>query len=81
MRICAVAAGKTKVKISKAAAAEDGSRSGAEQDEQREEGPVTEFTVGPHGHFKVKPGTVCIVRNPMYLDAVLHITSLSWFET
>ncbi|KAK3318947.1 hypothetical protein B0H66DRAFT_603510 [Apodospora peruviana] len=42
-------------------------------------GEEPEFTIGPHGMFKVKDGVPCTVRNWMYVDAVLHVTSLSGF--
>ncbi|PKS05298.1 hypothetical protein jhhlp_008670 [Lomentospora prolificans] len=32
--------------------------------------------VGPNGMFKILPGTTCVVENRLYLDAVLHITTL-----
>lgn len=34
------------------------------------------FTMGPHGMFKVKPGTSFLVENRLYIDAYLHITAL-----
>ncbi|KAL2258114.1 hypothetical protein VTK26DRAFT_8704 [Humicola hyalothermophila] len=38
-----------------------------------------EFVVGPHGLFKVKAGVGCVVRNGMYIDAVLHVTVLQGY--
>ncbi|RYP76646.1 hypothetical protein DL769_003606 [Monosporascus sp. CRB-8-3] len=35
-----------------------------------------EFTIGPHGMFKVGPGVECTAINMLYLDAVLHISVL-----
>lgn len=34
-----------------------------------------EFTIGPHGMFKIKPGLKAWVQNRLYVDSVLHITS------
>jgi hypothetical protein len=34
------------------------------------------FSIGPHGVWKVKPGQECSVRNLLYGDAVLHITTI-----
>lgn len=34
-----------------------------------------EFTIGPHGMFKIKPGLKASVQNRLYIDSVLHITS------
>ncbi|KAK3294303.1 uncharacterized protein B0H64DRAFT_184045 [Chaetomium fimeti] len=39
-------------------------------------GEETEFVVGPHGMFKVKPGVRCVVRNGLYLEAVVHTVML-----
>jgi len=36
-----------------------------------------EFTVGPHGLFKLKPGVACVVENRNYDDAVLHVSLIS----
>jgi len=37
----------------------------------------SEFTIGPHGLFKVRPGTACSVQNRLYIDAIVHISSLT----
>jgi hypothetical protein len=42
-------------------------------------GEEPEFTIGPHGMFKVKPGVGCKVQNWMYMDAILHVTVLDGF--
>jgi len=42
-------------------------------------GDEPEFTIGPHGVFKVKAGTSCSVHNRMYADAVLHTVVLHGF--
>jgi len=42
-------------------------------------GDEPEFTIGPHGMFKVKPGVASTVQNWMYMDAILHVTVLSGF--
>ncbi|KAK4448009.1 hypothetical protein QBC34DRAFT_301814 [Podospora aff. communis PSN243] len=42
-------------------------------------GDEPEFTIGPHGMFKVKPGVGCKVQNWMYMDAILHVTVLDGF--
>lgn len=34
-----------------------------------------DFTIGPHGMFKIKPGLKVWVQNRLYVDAVLHIAS------
>lgn len=34
-----------------------------------------EFTIGPHGMFKIKPGLKACVQNRLYIDSVLHIVS------
>lgn len=39
-------------------------------------GDEPEFVVGPHGLFKIEPGLKCVVFNRLYIDAVLHITSV-----
>lgn len=39
-------------------------------------GDEAEFVVGPHGMFKVKPGVRCVVRNGLYLEAVVHTVVL-----
>ncbi|RYO74871.1 hypothetical protein DL766_008152 [Monosporascus sp. MC13-8B] len=35
-----------------------------------------EFTIGPHGMFKVGPGVECTAINTLYVDAMLHISVL-----
>ncbi|RYP20108.1 hypothetical protein DL767_009525 [Monosporascus sp. MG133] len=35
-----------------------------------------EFTIGPHGMFKVGPGVECIAINTLYVDAMLHVSVL-----
>jgi len=42
-------------------------------------GDEPEFTIGPHGMFRIKPGTTCVVQNRMYVDAIVHVTALSGF--
>ncbi|KAK1834260.1 hypothetical protein QBC39DRAFT_252901 [Podospora conica] len=42
-------------------------------------GDEPEFTIGPHGMFRIKPGTSCVVQNWMYVDAILHVTVLAGF--
>ncbi|KAJ3940264.1 uncharacterized protein N0V96_009255 [Colletotrichum fioriniae] len=37
------------------------------------------FSMGPNGMFKMKPGTACTVLNRLYIDAVLHVTTVSSF--
>lgn len=37
------------------------------------------FQIGPNGMFKVKPGTACSVENRMYVDAVIHVTSVAQY--
>lgn len=39
-------------------------------------GSDTEFRIGPNGMFKVPPGMACVVRNRVYVDAVLHVTTV-----
>ncbi|KAH6632341.1 hypothetical protein F5144DRAFT_573747 [Chaetomium tenue] len=39
-------------------------------------GDEAEFLVGPHGMFKVKAGVRCVVRNGLYLEAVVHTVVL-----
>lgn len=34
-----------------------------------------EFTIGPHGMFKVRRGLKALVQNRLYVDSVLHIAS------
>lgn len=43
-------------------------------------GDEAEFLVGPHGMFKVRAGIACVVRNGMYLDAVVHTVLLGGVE-
>ncbi|KAK1637948.1 hypothetical protein BDP81DRAFT_393618 [Colletotrichum phormii] len=35
--------------------------------------------MGPNGMFKIKPGTACTVWNRLYIDAVVHVTTVSSF--
>lgn len=35
-----------------------------------------EFRIGPNGMFKVAPGAACVVRNRVYVDAVVHVTTV-----
>lgn len=42
---------------------------------EQESGDVG-FQIGPNGMFKVYPGTVASVRNRLYIDAVLHISTV-----
>ncbi|KAL2882078.1 hypothetical protein SGCOL_002340 [Colletotrichum sp. CLE4] len=37
------------------------------------------FSMGPNGMFKMKPGTACTVWNRLYVDAVVHVTTVSSF--
>jgi len=38
-----------------------------------------EFVLGPHGMFKVKHDVGCTVENQLYLDVIMHITTIkSW---
>jgi hypothetical protein len=39
-----------------------------------------EFTIGPHGHFKVRPGVACSAQNRLYTSAVLHIHMLTEYN-
>ncbi len=39
-------------------------------------GEEKEFTVGPHGLFKVKAGIGCEVRNGLYIAAMVHVVVL-----
>lgn len=34
-----------------------------------------DFTIGPHGMFKIEPGLKAWVQNRLYVDSVLHIAS------
>lgn len=36
-----------------------------------------EFTIGPHGLFKIRPGIACSVQNRLHLDAIIHISTLA----
>jgi hypothetical protein len=38
-----------------------------------------EFTIGAHGLWQLGPDDSCSVRNPLYSDAVLHITTVPDF--
>jgi len=35
-----------------------------------------DVNVGPHGMFKILPGMGCVVKNRLYIDAVLHVTTI-----
>ena len=35
-----------------------------------------EFQVGPNGLFKVRPGAAVLVTNRLYVDAVVHVTTV-----
>ncbi|KAK1564224.1 uncharacterized protein LY79DRAFT_530315 [Colletotrichum navitas] len=35
------------------------------------------FQMGPNGMFKLKPGMACTVENRLYVDAVVHVTTVS----
>jgi hypothetical protein len=35
-----------------------------------------EFQVGPNGMFKIRPGATVLVTNRLYVDAVVHVTTL-----
>ncbi|GKT41314.1 uncharacterized protein ColSpa_01495 [Colletotrichum spaethianum] len=37
------------------------------------------FSMGPNGMFKLKPSTACTVENRLYVDAVVHVTTVSQF--
>ncbi|OHW98348.1 hypothetical protein CSPAE12_03130 [Colletotrichum incanum] len=37
------------------------------------------FQMGPNGMFKLKSGMACTVENRLYIDAVVHITTVSQF--
>ncbi|TPX12781.1 uncharacterized protein E0L32_000958 [Thyridium curvatum] len=41
------------------------------------EAPAAQFSIGPHGMFKLKPGVGATVENRLYIDSVLHISSVS----
>lgn len=41
-----------------------------------QEGGDAGFQIGPNGMFKVLPGVVAGVRNRVYVDAVLHVTTV-----
>jgi hypothetical protein len=43
-------------------------------------GEEPEFVVGPHGLFKVQAGVGCVVRNGLYLDAVVHTVVLGGYS-
>lgn len=33
------------------------------------------FTIGPHGLFKIAPGSAAKIQNRLYIDSVLHIST------
>lgn len=35
------------------------------------------FVMGPNGMFKVRAGMECTVQNRLYIDATLHISTIS----
>lgn len=35
------------------------------------------FTIGPHGLFKVAPGSTAKIQNRLYIDSVLHISTFA----
>ena len=43
-------------------------------------GDEDEFVVGPHGLVKVKAGVGCVLRNGIYIDAVVHTVVLEGYE-
>lgn len=36
-----------------------------------------QFTVGPHGVFRIAPGMGCSVQNHFYVDATMQITTVT----
>ncbi len=38
-----------------------------------------EFTIGPHGIFKVEHGVACTITNRLYVDGILHTSVLPGF--
>ena len=40
------------------------------------EGSGLEFHVGPNGMFKIRPGVAALVTNRLYVDAVVHVTTI-----
>ncbi|KAL2754769.1 hypothetical protein ACRALDRAFT_1077033 [Sodiomyces alcalophilus JCM 7366] len=38
---------------------------------------VEDFVIGPNGMFKVRPGVACSVQNRLYIDAVIHVTTIA----
>ncbi|MBE3045666.1 hypothetical protein IMZ48_24590 [Candidatus Bathyarchaeota archaeon] len=41
-----------------------------------QDGCESGFSIGPNGMFRVLPGTVASVMNRLYLDAVLHVSTV-----
>lgn len=41
-----------------------------------QEGGDAGFQIGPNGMFRVLPGAAASVRNRVYIDAVLHVTTV-----
>lgn len=35
-----------------------------------------EFVIGPNGMFSIKPRLACTVENRLYIDAVLHVSTI-----
>ena len=40
------------------------------------EGDESGFRIGPNGMFRVLPGTVASVMNRLYIDSVLHVSTV-----
>ncbi|KAK1762216.1 hypothetical protein QBC33DRAFT_564041 [Phialemonium atrogriseum] len=39
-----------------------------------------DFAVGPNGVWKIKGGAACVVENRLYLDAVVHVSSVPCYD-
>ncbi|KAI8258287.1 hypothetical protein K4K56_007108 [Colletotrichum sp. SAR 10_98] len=37
------------------------------------------FQIGPNGMFRLKPGTSCSIENRTYIDAIIHVTSVTLY--
>ncbi|KAH0440727.1 hypothetical protein CcaCcLH18_02397 [Colletotrichum camelliae] len=37
------------------------------------------FQIGPNGMFKLKPGMSCSIENRTYIDAIIHVTSVTLY--
>ncbi|SPN98955.1 uncharacterized protein DNG_01994 [Cephalotrichum gorgonifer] len=68
LRLCSLSTGKLSVKIEAPGGSEDKGEAAA--------GGELSFRIGPNGMFKVRPGATCSVQNRVYVDAVLHVTSI-----